>query len=153
MLVVDDVVVSVDEPSCGVDSSEVLVDPMAVSILEDDWFVSFVIVEVTKALVWAEIVFFKPIWKWELNLVSCKTHQLVAFEQDIKGVLRSDAAVVLVNEIAFLVDCMAVVISEVVALEDLVSVPNFAVPVTSEVSDDLILVKEMEKSPLSDFIS
>ena len=86
-MVVDDVVVSVDEPSCGVDSSEILVDPMAVSILEDDWLVSFVIVEVTKALLWAEIVFFKPIWKWELNLASCKAHQLVAFEQDIEGVL------------------------------------------------------------------
>lgn len=36
---------------------------------------------------------------------------------------------------------MAVVISEVVALEHLVSVPNLAVPVANEVSKDLILVK------------
>ena len=86
-MAVDDVVVSVDEPSSSVDSSEILVDPVAVSILEDDWLVSFVIVEVTKALMWAEIVFFKPIWKWKLNLVSCKAHQLVALEQDVKGVL------------------------------------------------------------------
>lgn len=111
--VVYDITLRINEPSCTIDWSQVLVNPVSVLIFEYDCGFTIIIIKITEALVWVEIIPFNSEWKRYLDIVaSVNTHELIVLENDVIAVSRPNISSLLIDEIASLVYRMALIVNE-----------------------------------------
>lgn len=82
--VINDIVISVDEPARRVHFPQIFVYSVSISILEDYRFIFLIVIKIAKAFMRVEIVSLKSIRKRKLNSVIAKADEIAIHKYNIE---------------------------------------------------------------------